>query len=63
MGRKKAAEYKPQGTLSAEEMCELWHCCKSFLSKAASQGMPRVKVGDAYFYNLSECQKWYRGER
>lgn len=48
-----------KGLLSTTEMCQEWNCHPPELTTWAKDGMPRKKFGDAYFYDLKECQEWY----
>jgi hypothetical protein len=42
--------------------CKVLLCSKGMLTNFVQEGMPRKKIGNAYYYCLEDCHKWFRGE-
>lgn len=60
------AHKRPEGTeglLTTDELCKEWLCDKNSISYWVSLGMPTIKKENRRFYDLKECQRWYRGEK
>lgn len=50
------------GLLSSYNMCREWQCSANELMNYRNAGMPCQQINGYYYYNLAECQAWYRGE-
>ena len=48
--------------LSPLELAELWDADINSIYNYTVKGMPTVVKNDFIYYDLMECQKWYRGE-
>ncbi|WHH59123.1 hypothetical protein [Petroclostridium sp. X23] len=48
--------------VNANQIYEKFFCDPYDLTKWRKEGMPFIKVDGAYYYNIEDCQAWFRGE-
>jgi hypothetical protein len=49
--------------IGIEEFCRLFYCDYNAACKWRREGMPCQKVGRIHYYNIEDCQAWFRGEK
>lgn len=58
-----AKPYEVGDLLNTKDLQQEWKCDRKTITNMISQGLPVEKFQGKNYFNLLDCQAWYRGER